>query len=367
MAPRPGNSSPPPLDDAATKKLGRFKWAFIDALTAAPPPITDLDVRVGLRLVKYYNSLVGAAWPSQERLAEECHCDIRSITRCINRLVEDGWFRKRSGRGRENTNRYRPDWSRVTPESPFREPKENTRESEREKVTPGSENMTLGSVEGDSRVRERLTSESSYTVRENLQETERDAVASKNTTASLASPPEGGSRSLSLEGEKQVARQGSGEGIEDGASIGENVASGTIPPGKPSSLFPDDATNTLGPSTSSLAEPLPSTLTADREAPGADIDHAQRSLGPIYMVKGGLEKMAEDFGIADDEFRPLKAAKKSAVAAIGWDKFLKRDMVLNHRLGAVPADARDGVRALEYLEWANELAETAPAVSGGAA
>jgi len=365
MAPRPGNSSPPPLDDAATKKLGRFKWAFIDALTAAAPPITDLDVRVGIRLVKYYNSLVGAAWPSQERLAEECHCDIRSINRCINRLVEDGWFRKRSGRGRENTNRYRPDWSRVTPESPFHEPKENTRESEREKVTPGSENMTLGSVEGDSRVRERVTSESSYTVRENLQETERDAVASKNTTASLASPPEGGSRSLSPVGKQQVVRQGSGEGFEDGASIGEDVASGVIIPGEPSPPL-----DTEDPRTSSPDEPLSSTLTVNRPIPGAEgPDHAQRSFGPMVVLNGGLEtKEAADHGKVDDALAPLLAAKKAVKDAIGQRKFVERDIELDHRLrlATVPDDARDGVRRLQYLEWANELVET-PIASGAVA
>jgi len=180
--------------------------------------------------------------------------------------------------------------------------------------------------------------------------------------------------SASLEGKKQVARQGSGEGIEDGTSIGENVASGTIPLGKPSSLFPDDATNTLGPSTSSLAEPLSSIWTADRLAPGADgVDHAQRSLGPILVITGGLEKMeAEVLGI--DELAPLKAAKKSAIDTIGKLRFVERDIELDRRfrLAAVPANVRDGVRRLQYLAWAAELAEeqhaaTTPAAAGGAA
>ena len=79
------------------------------------------------------------------------------------------------------------------------------------------------------------------------------------------------------------------------------------------------------------------------------------------MVKGGLEKME-----AAADLRPLVAAKMSAIDAIGKRKFLERDMVLNRYLTAVPADARDGVRALEYLEWADELVATS-AVSGGAA
>jgi len=70
-----------------------------------------------------------------------------------------------------------------------------------------------------------VTPESPYTLRENLQEKD---------SASLASPPEGGSRSSSPVGKQQVVRQGSDEGFEDGASISENVASGVIIPGEPS-------------------------------------------------------------------------------------------------------------------------------------
>jgi len=220
-----------------------------------------------------------------------------------------------------------------------------------------------------------VTPESPYTVRENIREniteTEKkekppleSGVKKKEATiASLAG----------LEGEKQVAQQeGSGEGIEDGASIGEDTASGTIPPGKPSSPFPDDDTNTLGPSTSSPDEPLSATFTDDRSDPGAEgIDHAQRSLGPIYMVAGGLEKKeAADHGKVSDALAALKAAKKDAIDAIGKGKFLKRDLVLNHLLAAVPDNARDGLRALEYLEWANELVEDemgCAGASGGAA
>ena len=102
------------------------------------------------------------------------------------------------------------------------------------------------------------------------------------------------------------------------------------------------------------------------DASGADvIDHAQRSLGPIYMVAGGRGKAdTEDLDAAD--LRQLKAAKKSAIVAIGKGKFLERDMVLNRYLTAVPVDARDGVRRLEYIEWADELVET-PKAAGGVA
>jgi len=204
-----------------------------------------------------------------------------------------------------------------------------------------------------------VTPESPYTLKENLKEKD---------SASLASPPEGGSRSSSLEGEKQGVRQGNGELVEDGAPIGENVASGTIPPGKPSLPFQD----TFDPSTSSLAEPLSSPFPANRDGAGVgpDVeDHSQRRLSLMSVLDGGREKAdTEDLGFDDPKLRPLKAAKKSAELAIGKLKFLERDQVLTHRLVAatVPADVRDGVRRFQYLKWADELVETS-AASGGAA
>ncbi len=52
-----------------------------------------------------------------------------------------------------------------------------------------------------------------------------------------------------------------------------------------------EGNDTEDPSTSSPDEPLSSTLTVNRPIPGAEgVDHAQRSLGPIYMVAGGRAK-----------------------------------------------------------------------------
>lgn len=119
--------------------------------------------------------------------------------------------------------------------------------------------------------------------------------------ASLASPPEGGSRSSTLADKKQVVQQESGKLVEDGVPIGESAASGNSPVGEPSSPFPANDTT--------------------------------------------------------DEFGPLKTAKKSAVDALGRGRFLAKDMELNHRLAAVPADARDGLRRLEYELWAEDPAD----------
>jgi len=210
-----------------------------------------------------------------------------------------------------------------------------------------------------------VTPESPYTLRENLKE--------KNS-ASLASPPEGGSRSSSLEGEKQVVQQGNGKLVEDVASIGEFAASGTIIPGKPSPPLHD----TFDPSTSSPDEPLSSTLTVNRPIPGAEgPDHAQRRLSLMSVLDGGREKAdTEDLGYDDPNLRRLKAAAKSAVAALGQTRFVQWDINLTRHLhlAAVPADARDGVRRFQYLKWADELVEDemgradAPSiVAGGAA
>ena len=164
--------------------------------------------------------------------------------------------------------------------------------------------------------------------------------------------------SAPLEGKKQVVQQGSSEGFEGVASIGEDIASGTICPGKPSPSLHD----TEDPISSSPDEPLSSTLTVNRPIPaGAEgPDHAQRSLGPIYMVNGGREKAdTEDLGYDDPNLRRLKTAKKSAVAALGQTRFVQWDIDLTRHLhlAAVPADVRDGVRRLQYLAWANELVE----------
>ena len=89
----------------------------------------------------------------------------------------------------------------------------------------------------------------------------------------------------------------------------------------------------------------------------------------MVVLTGGLEtKEAADHGKASNARAPLLAAKKVVKDAIGQRKFVERDIELGHRLrcAAVPADARDGVRVLEYIKWADELVETS-AMSGGAA
>ncbi len=92
-------------------------------------------------------------------------------------------------------------------------------------------------------------------------------------------------------------------------------------------------------------------------------------LGPTGVIEGGggrqeaeeavsedgedLE-MAEALGIGVDEYREIKAAKIAAVANLGVFPVALRVLDLDRRLGSVPAEAREGVRLLEYRMWAEE-------------
>ena len=78
----------------------------------------------------------------------------------------------------------------------------------------------------------------------------------------------------------------------------------------------------------------------------------------MVVLTGGLEKKAAE---VDAIQVPLAVAKRLAVAALGIGKFLEKDLLLNHYLTAVPVDARDGVRALEWISWADELVEVSTA------
>ena len=92
-------------------------------------------------------------------------------------------------------------------------------------------------------------------------------------------------------------------------------------------------------------------------------------LGPTGVIEGGAARqeaeeavsedgedleMAEALGIGVDEYREIKAAKIAAVANLGALPVALRVLDLDRRLGSVPAEAREGVRLLEYQMWAEE-------------
>ncbi len=69
----------------------------------------------------------------------------------------------------------------------------------------------------------------------------------------------------------------------------------------------------------------------------------------------------------------IEAAKVDAVAALGAFPVALRVLDLDRRLGSVPAEAREGVRLLEYRMWADEQPADPPTgalaatATGGAA
>ena len=132
----------------ADKQHTRAKLQFYDALTQAPE-LGHLETRIAWRLLSYVNGQSGLAWPSYETLAGEVHVTRRTAMRCVERLVEHGWFIKYAtggGRwfeGRGQPNRYAPNWTRVTETSPL-----DGDESLSEGVDKPSR-VTSGAIKGD--------------------------------------------------------------------------------------------------------------------------------------------------------------------------------------------------------------------------
>jgi len=363
MASRPGGSSlfdTEAVTPSSKKKLTAAKFKLL----ARACIDNDLGAGSVYRVLFYAVEKAGAGgrfWKKNGDIADDLGIHRTTVIEALNKLTLGGYIERIGQHGklghRCNVYRITLDLG-VAMRAAKREgrrrtkyPREQAGNSTGKPPPRGSETTTLGVVnplpQGSS---------NGYTI---------STLPMNPSLDSLGSAP--------LESKKQVVQQGSDEGFEGVASIGEVIASGTIPPGKPSPPIHD----TFEPSTSSPDEPLSSTLTVNRPIPGAEgPDHAQRSLGPMLVITGGLEKAdTEDLGYDDPNLRPLKAAKKSAVDVLGMNKFLKRDLLLNHYLKAVPADAQDGVRALEYIEWAKELVEeqhaaictSTSAASGGAA
>lgn len=84
------------------------KLAWLEAV-ASDPDMQRLAVVVAVKLAtRYLNSKTGDAWPSIDRLARELTANPRNVRRAIASLVESGWLdKRRGGRGRGDSNRYR--------------------------------------------------------------------------------------------------------------------------------------------------------------------------------------------------------------------------------------------------------------------
>jgi len=64
-------------------------WAVLD-----DPSLTAHDVLVYATIARYADSSTGVAWPSRQTVAEAARCDIKTVDRCVTRLVAAGFLEK---------------------------------------------------------------------------------------------------------------------------------------------------------------------------------------------------------------------------------------------------------------------------------
>jgi predicted transcriptional regulator len=76
------------------------------------------DMLVLIRLVSFYNTNRGYAWPGKQKLSAELGITVRQVNRSINRLVDAGLLAVTRGGGRHSqTNQYVP--AQATTKTPF--------------------------------------------------------------------------------------------------------------------------------------------------------------------------------------------------------------------------------------------------------
>ncbi len=93
------------------------KCDFMVALTQ-DETLTDLSVRVGVHMMKYYNADDDYARPSFGTIAKKVRADRRSVIRAVDQLGEAGFYIRIELPGETKPNGYRPNWDLVTRESP---------------------------------------------------------------------------------------------------------------------------------------------------------------------------------------------------------------------------------------------------------
>ena len=64
-------------------------WAVLD-----DESLTAHDVLVYATIARYADSSTGVAWPSRQTVAEAARCDIKTVDRCVARLVQAGFLEK---------------------------------------------------------------------------------------------------------------------------------------------------------------------------------------------------------------------------------------------------------------------------------
>jgi hypothetical protein len=64
-------------------------WAVLDDET-----LTAHDVLVYATIARYADVTTGVAWPSRATVAQNARCDIKTVDRCVTRLVQAGFLEK---------------------------------------------------------------------------------------------------------------------------------------------------------------------------------------------------------------------------------------------------------------------------------
>jgi hypothetical protein len=68
-------------------------WAVLDDGT-----LTAHDVLVYATIARYADVTTGVAWPSRATVAQQARCDIKTVDRCVVRLVAAGFLEKHKRR-----------------------------------------------------------------------------------------------------------------------------------------------------------------------------------------------------------------------------------------------------------------------------
>lgn len=86
-------------------------------VVASCPKLSGADYAVAIVIATHLNSKTGDAWPSLATLAELTHRDASTVWRSVERLSSFGLLQVRKGRGRTESNRYRPLLGNFDPET----------------------------------------------------------------------------------------------------------------------------------------------------------------------------------------------------------------------------------------------------------
>jgi hypothetical protein len=99
------------IDSSSSRKIGGGFQAAKEGwlkLVASYPNLSGADLAVVITIFTHLNSMSGDAWPSIETIAFRTNREKSTVWRSIDRLRILGLIEVQKGRGRKQSNRYRP-------------------------------------------------------------------------------------------------------------------------------------------------------------------------------------------------------------------------------------------------------------------